>query len=526
VLGVAAAVGLALYRPWVRVPFGVDDFSEFLAFLKGNATFAGRVRAMSAYYQHHGRYNLVACLAVVSKWELFGADPRLWQLARAAQMIAIVPAAFALLRRLGRSVLASGAGAALLLLGTGASAGWTWLTTGEPLATLCLLVGGHCALAVQRTARHWVARALTIAAAAVTIVLTKEALVVLVPFVVILLAARPSAGAWTPAPGSGRRVAVALGVLCAAVALASVPVALTLLRARSGGGYISNYNATHVGAGAFARSLAVMLLPIRLDTSVAPGLRGAALMGDALYALVVIGGWTAGVRAAGRRALVALAAALWLPVALAVVYLPWLEVLDFYLLPALLGDALLLAFALDFVAERAPVLRKSAVAACALTCAAAALVAFQHARASEAKRIVDGRVVAAVAELAARTPVVVARPRDMLPPPSNQWMGKGPVLGRDAAVLFDRSLRPVTDVACEAAPDAVAHGVPVVVYSAECRRAPSPRAVAVRSYYRYLDLHRLSVATDSAQADLFLPGAPAPPPPPSDAPPRRQPAAE
>ena len=503
VLGVAVACGFAIYQPWVRTPFGIDDFSEFLPFLKGNPTFASRLRAMSAYYQHHGRYNIAACVAVIAKWELFGADPRLWQLARAAQMVAIVPATFALLRRLSRSTAASVAGAALLLVGTGASAGWTWLTTGEPLATLGILLGAYCALRIRET-RNWVPYALAIAAAAAVIVLTKEALVVLLPFVAIVLVSPPGEREWLPAPAARRRVALALGVLFVAVALASIPVALTLHRARTGG-YVSNYNTTYVGVRAFLRLLATMLLPIRLETAIAPGLRSTALMGDVLFAVVVLAGWATGLRAVGRRALGWLAAALWLPASLALVYLPWPEALNFYLLPALVGDALLLAFALDFIGERLPVVHKTAVAASVLASVAAALVAYQHARQAEAKRIVDGEVVAAIARLGTTTPVVVAQQPASLKPPPNQWMGKGPVLGRDATVLYGRALLPVTDVACAFATDLVRRGVPVVVYSAECGRVQPPRSVALRAYYRYFDVHRAAVAVDSAHAALLLP---------------------
>jgi hypothetical protein len=456
---------------------------------------------MTAYYQEHGRYNVASYAALIAKWQIWGADSRPWQLARAVQMMAIVVGTYALLRRLARSTAAACAGAGLLLVGTGSAATWGRLTTGEPMGVLCLLVCAHCAIGLGSSPR-WLLRSLTIAIAAATLILAKEALVVTIPFVALLPVLHPAKVDASAVVSWRRRVAVCVALTSVASALALLPVALTLLGARASG-FVSNYNASHLGAPAFLKLLATMLFPIRLEEAIAGGLRTTAVLGDTMYGVTLMLGWGIAVLTTGRRAVAQLAAAAWLPVAMAVLYLPWPIAMDFYLLPALVGDAVLVAFALDHVRERAALFGKAAWATYACFGLAALLIAYQRARQTEAARIVDARVAAAIGDLASRTAVVVAvRDADVIPPP-NQWMGKGPTLGRDASVLVGRELLPVTDVTCPYATALVRRGIPVFVYDADCGRLPV-RAVPYRAYYRYFDPQRRAVTLDSVRADLLV----------------------
>lgn len=502
-VGLIAALCLAavLYRPWRPEPFAIGDFSDFLPLLRHGAGFGDTLGRFVAYYAGHGRFNVLQYAALVAKWRLFHADTALWQLTRGAEMLGVVVGACALAVRLGVRPVPAMLGAGLLLCGSGASACWVWLNFGEPLSMVLLLAAALCAVRYQ-AARHWLVLALSVALCCAAVVLTKEALVVTVPFVVALAFRDERTGRWRRPSPSRRRDVVLLGLTAAAVALALVPVAATLRHAPSGG-YTSNYNASHWGLGPAIRLLVAMLLPINLTAAVPAPLRGVALLTDTLFAAIVAAGWLALARTRGRGALAPFLVAAYLPAALTAVYLPWGGTLPPYFLPALLGQALLAGFALGGIGELVPAARLGAAAALSCCLLGCAVLAHYENRYWGARREVDAEVAALVHRVAAREPMVVAQAAVRIPRPPNQWVGKGPVLRRHAIALYDGDLLPVTDVDCGLLPALRKQGIAVVTYAPDCGPVAGA-AVVVRRYFPYFDVARRRIGTDSVRADLLL----------------------
>lgn len=491
-----------LYEPWKGRPIAVGDFSEFLPFLRHGRGFADTLSRFVRYYGRNGRFNVLGYAAVIAKWELFHANTVLWHLARSAQMLAIVVGTFALLRRLSVSTISAALSVGLLLVGTGAAASWTRLTAGEPLVVLFLLCAAHCAVRFQ-AARRWLPLAVAVALCCAAVLLSKEALVVTVPFVLglALCFRRPGDWAW-PSPWR-RRDRTVVVLTCVALTLAMLPVAFALRNAAAGG-YTSNYGSSRVDLPALARLTMAMFLPIHLTSEIPNGLRGVSLVVDVLFALVTVVGWTSLFKRWGRRVVLPFLAAVSLPAALVCVYLPWPGILAVYLLPAVLGQAALVALALDGVRSALPGLWPFAVEAMVICLLGASAVGQYDARQVAAGGAVNAEVVAAVRRIAPRQPMVVAQPDSQLPKPPNQWVGRGPTLQRHVRALFDEDVHPVTDAGCSLLPALRRQRIPVIVYAPDCG-VVAGRSLTFRRYFSYIDAQHFRVARDSVRADILLP---------------------
>jgi hypothetical protein len=239
--------------------------------------------------------------------------------------------------------------------------------------------------------------------------------------------------------------------------------------------------------------------------------------GNLLLAVVLFTGLAVALRHGDRRdtwARVALAASL--PLAGALLYLPWPKFEQFYGLPFLLAPALLLAGAIDAIGKRWPRGVWIARGAVVLALAAHGLNATQGARESAARRVVNAKVAGILATSPRGDTIVVASPYRV----QQAWQGTGPTLSRYAAATHHGiARRPAVDVACTEAGRRYRFGLgnaTLVSYSDMCGTLPRTD-FTVRETYSYIDWATLSVRRDSLRADVLLPPAPQEPLPPDEA---------
>lgn len=500
-LGVVAAC--AIYVPWARTPFDIIDFSEFLPFLTGHDSFSARLGDFMTYYASQGRANIVSYLFIVWKWALFGDSEPGWQLARFVQMVCIVAGVYLLLRRLESSRLGAAAGAALFIAARTASPAWMRLTMGEPLGLMLLIAAALIATRYQETP-HWRASGLIIALLVAATLLTKEMLIAVVPFVLIL------AWTWRQSADSDNSIYsqrnryVALLTVVATIA-AGILVVAVAMRAQAGS-YASDYSRGLLSTDHFMYNLGVILLPTA--RSHADGLPVMLQIGNViLFAILCLGALATRrlplhARRWGQLALGGFA----LAVTGAAIYLPWPYFQEFYGLPFLVGPALLLALSITAIQRAHPSFRVSVAlaAACLIALAQGALSAAHDARRSIGERKLNLALVNALGANSSVDSVVVALRRL----PSQAWQGRGPTLGRYAKALYpDKPFPTISDAACRATLPMITNGpgnALLVSYSDQCGQFPvSTRSL--RYYYRYIDWPNVSVRSDSLIVSILGP---------------------
>ena len=495
----AAAWMLLLYRPWESAPFSIIDFSEFLPLLTGHATFGDRLRALVSYYASQGRFNPLPYAALALKWSAFGNNPVAWQWIRAGQMFAIFVATLAVLRELGFRWLATLCGAALLITAASVVSAWTRLTMAEPMAVCFLLGATLFALRYQRTAR-WRAGAAAIGVLLLCALLSKEMLVFAVPFLLLVAWLYRGDGEWSSFPERSRRNLVLLFWVSGVVAVVGVSTVLTLLHSRAGS-FGSNYGASGVSLFRAIRALGYFALPFSNGAMAGPE--------NLLYAAVVCAGLYASWKR-GRLRLAPWLAAASLPFVAALLYAPWPGLQDFYVLPGLVGNAILLALAVEALAEAGRPATVLAFLTCAAMLASSSRNAYSRARVEVAARRVDGEV----ARLLARVPpgyttLLAIRPELINRTPAQQWMMHGPTLSRYAAAVSGHPVPLAIEVTCGEAEALLQASRPVVIaFNGGCAFG-RPSTIGVRAGFDFWVGFRHQQAAMGADVvwPFALPGA-------------------
>lgn len=505
-LAAGLAIGLALlgcwmYRPGEPRPFDTLDFSEFIPLLRGASGLWGRTVALSAYYVHeHGRLNLLSYAALAAKWTVLGEIPVRWQWARAVEMLALGGLLYSFLRRLALGPVASVAGASIFLIGRVAGEGWTRMTMGEVLGTLCALGALHVATRWREWGRP-VISALATGAFLTLAVLAKEMLIGVVPFVLWIGVARTESGA-LGAPRFGREE-LRWGALTAALPLVTFLVALYFATHTAAQGFSSLYGTRE---GEVGRFIELILRPWFL-TGQRATLAGLLAPGNALFVLFLILGLRAAWRTPELRAPIASAAgaAAILSLSLAILYLPWPYFNLYYAIPFLLGTALLFAVAVDALMRQGGMARMGAFAGVGLIIGTTAPVTAHFARTAIAQQQVDGELVAALAQHREADEILVAR-RTFAP---LAWAGTGATLRRYAlATGAADTLPPARDISCPEAYGLMGHGLGrsvLITYGQFCGTLPGATVTVTRPF-RYVDVWWTSVtmADDSVIAQLLV----------------------
>lgn len=470
-LGAAAAWVVLLYRPWYPAPFSVLDFTEFLPLLRRHATFGARLSALLEYYASQGRFNVLQYVGLVAKWSWLGNDPVAWQVIRVCQMLAIVVGAAALLRRLGVGSTAAASGGALFLISTAGISAFTRLTMGEPLGVCFILAAALLASNYQETT-HWIAYTLAIAAAIAGTVLAKEMLVLAVPFVVLLACCYRGGGRWSVRPQNSRRNGMLVAAVCVTVAFLAVPIVYTLRHSRLGS-FGSGYGRGGVSPGRVIDGFARFALPfasIHMSTG-----RALLVPANVVYVVLIATGLGASIRRGSFQPLPWIAAAL-LPVCAALLYAPWLASEDFYALPCLIGDALLLGLAIDALAGVGRQYVPTLLILGGYAFLSASEQAYNSAQLQWAIRVVDGEIARLLALTPPQRSAALARPVGTFSRfRESQWLTRGPSLSRYAAAASGHRVPVLIELTCdEAAPLLRASNLIVVTYGSPCAFGAPP----------------------------------------------------
>jgi hypothetical protein len=505
-----AVIGLALlgvlavwlYRPWYGRPFDVIDFADFLPPLSSGGSFGERVGALVDYYgAEHGRFNLLAYVGLAAKWELFGSSPLPWQLIRAAQMLLASGATYLLLRRLAASPWGATLGASVILFSFSASHAWVRLPVPEPLGLLCVLAAVLVAVRV-RTAGRWRAAAIASGACIALAILTKEMLVGWVPIIAYLGCFLGADGRLEPirAPDSrGRWLLLSLTVGTVA---ASIPVLVTASgSARQG--YTSMFGLGGIDPLRAAEIFQRMLLP----WPVAQGNEGPVFSLPALAFLIalVVGLRTATADAEwGAHARRALVLGLALPAIGTALYLPWPTYWAPYGLPFIVGLSVLVAIAVTAAERRSPRLGLGVRLVTALGIVLTVAPPVHLVRRLAARQDVNVALARALLSRTGADSVIVA----LAVPPQSGIPGIGSALRKYALVLDSGArLPPALDAHCPQVSERLRRGLGrtvLISYGDQC--GPLPVAtLAARRAFRYFDLARLRIVTDTIQAQLLDP---------------------
>lgn len=488
-LGITIVVGMVAYRPEVAWPFDTVDFSEFLPLLEQNDSFLSRLAAVNAYYEQHGRFNVLQYAGTVARWEAFGAWSPGWQLTRMLVMLGVIACCGVLLRRLGATRLGATAGAACFLVAPAAASAWVRLTMSEAIATLVVLSLTLRALGFRDRAT-WKLDLVIQAGGAVVLLLLKEMLAPLLLLPALAALATHAGGAWRLTRPDRRffGLATAVGVACAVVA---IPIALTFGRAPRAG-YVSLLGAQWISPEAVTALWAAAVLPFRLvpERMSVPWLL-------AMVAWLTIGvvGWGPALRdpVLRNRCAFWLTMAFGWPLVGIVIYTPWPAVASFYGLPYLLGPAAFIGFGLSMLQRQAAHGTRLAMVVALAIGIVATTDAQEYAARRHASQLTAHQLIVWVADSVRVDSVfVAARQAHRL-----VMAGPGPTLARHAAATH-RPWPPTRDFPCAAGAEPGFAPRAVIWTSAECRIPRGPAQVVVR--YGFVDWARWRLGSDSVIA--------------------------
>src|SRR5262249_47857288 len=149
----------------------------------------------------------------------------------------------AFLRRLALGPIAAVAGASVFLIGRVAGEGWTRMTLGEDLGTLCVLLALHLLLG-ESARRRTMRSALTIGALFALAILAKEMLIGPLPFALWIAYARTETGA-LGAPRIDRQ-GILWGAAVAALPCVTFLTALWVATHAASQGFSTLYGTQHL----------------------------------------------------------------------------------------------------------------------------------------------------------------------------------------------------------------------------------------------------------------------------------------
>ena len=498
----ALVIGLVItflvYRPDRVLPFDFVDFSEFLPLLRRDSALE-RLDALFDYYLgQQGRANVVAYVGLALKWELFQDYSPAWQWIRFGVMWCVIILTYRVLRRIGGTPLSSIAGATVFTFSPPAVDGWTRLTMAEPMGTVLLLAATLLALAVPREPSREIRVGLGFAVLCVVMVLLKEMMAAVLLFPIALVLALPARLLGFPRLLRARTLVIAAVI---AIPLASIPVVVTMLAARSDA-YTADFGSKFRPIGDVFAQWSLGVLPFSPGTSFPPMLVGLALVS---MALVLIGGWTLRLRKSATRTddhRLMFWVAVVFPLFGAATYLPWPSYNRFYAIPFLLGGAILASGALTELEANSKRLAMGGYAAWLMFLVFAGADALnQSNRMAERQRINRDVVVRLSAERSVTDTVFLATEQQ----PPTFWQGIGPTLQRYGEALGYPMPR-VINARCEDSRRMASSGQHAVIfYNSLCPTTPAGVVLAAR--YHVMRLPSLRPIPDSIRVDIVLPSS-------------------
>src|SRR5690606_7629508 len=179
-------LALFVFTPWVPSAFPVWDYAEMLPLMRQSDGVLDAFQQLAAFTRQDGRANYLTYLQIALTWGIAADNPVGWQVQRAIFML-ILGGSFAITaHRLGATGSASALGCLLAFLTVSGTEGWLFLM-GEPLAAIFLL-WMILILQSDRLMRGTSGPVL-VALLSLGIVMSKEFLVILIPFALLIGAA-------------------------------------------------------------------------------------------------------------------------------------------------------------------------------------------------------------------------------------------------------------------------------------------------------------------------------------------------
>jgi hypothetical protein len=497
-LTVSAALGLILYKPWEPRPFDLLDFSEFLPRLIPCETYPDRLRALLTYYvQDQGRFNLLPYGFIALKWSLFGWNTSLWYSARFLQMLLILAAVFALLRRLDTSALGAAFGASLYLSTTSAMTAWTRLTMGEPLALMFMLAATGLACSYQATTR-WRATAIGIGLLIAGAVLSKEMVVALAPLPWYIGCSLKPDGKLIPLQPSPRNAWLTISIgICLVLTLA--PIAWVAAHARQEG-FALQYGQDTPSLLWMAARWFGFILPAWPGRPLAT-----VFAANVLFFVTLVHGWRIALSdrdsRQSRKRLLLLSLAL--PTIGALAYVPWPLILPFYGFPFQVAESILLAVAVTAVVQRFPRAQPLIIVICCCFLLGFSLQAYRAARQQFAREEINYQLAVGLPDFPAAASGFTGA-RVVFP---ESWRGPGPALWRySQAVTRRRVTTRMGNIHCDQLRQLESHGTRslLISYSNECGTLKRPDRSYV-GYFHYLELPTFLLRKDSLRVDVAFP---------------------
>jgi len=496
-LGMAAVWSLLLYAPWNQRYLDRADFNEFLPLLKRGGSYLESFRLVSEYYWTEGRFMPLTIAYTAAKWWAFGTEARGWQFTTHALMLANVVLTYKVARRLGASRAGGCIGSALMIVGASAVEAWCRVHLSEPEGTLFFLAAVYCAAGFRSDrsgVRAWAALPLLVCA-----ILTKETFVAVAPFVAGVGLAYEGNGSWSIPKMGSREWKWALLVIASTTA-AIMPALIARLTSLPSS-YSAQYGSLHSGTSPLGSAVQTRFFsfPNPFQQPVT----------DLAMLAVIAAGWIVGARKrkAGSGWMIGLALLLSLPLAGAIVYMPWPTWAAFYGLPFALAMAVLLALAFtNLMASDNTFLRGATVAALlpgGLTMTARA----QHQSGDiYARRNVVGATIDALSIY-----LLTNRPTQIVV--AERYRGEAQTLERYAEATHDTRIPPFHGVGCDSLPSLGKPPAQIVVMNFSYLCSDSPQMSATKIYatsitYRWLDFQKRAIDSAEYSGALFVTAAP------------------
>jgi hypothetical protein len=297
----------------------------------------------------------------------------------------------------------------------------------------------------------------------------------------------------------GRWLLVCIGI---GAVVASIPVLVTATGG-TGGGYTSMFGRGGIDPLRAAEIFQRMLLPW-------PTGQGTEVLVFSLPSLAILVALALGLRAGATdaesgahfRRMIVLGLAL--PAIGTALYLPWPTYWAPYGLPFLVGLSVLIATAVTAAERRAPKLALGVRVAAALGVVVVMAPTVQLVRRLAARQDVNVMLARALLSKTRADTVIVA----LAVPPTPGIPGIASALRKYALVLESSAdLPPAIDVHCPEIGERLRRGIRrtvLISYSDQCGRLPAS-TLTVRQAFRYFDLARMRLVSDSMQAQLLDP---------------------
>lgn len=488
-VAVLGSIAVLLFRPWEALPFPIVDFGGWLVLLSSSDSAVAGFRSLVAEHAREGRVNVLSMLYVAVNWALFGSHPLGWQLLRAAILLGIIGAAYALVRKLGAGRAPALIGAAFFVLTDSARSVWMVPQAMEHVATLLVLMATLVAASYHTPGRAWRSASL-IAAPLVLAIWVREPMVAAVPFVVLVALCHRGDG-YLATPRIDGRSVLLVSIIGGAVALLNVVPVVAVRSFERATGYASRFGVENISVSNVKNVLAALTLPVTREPFFPANVMFILAIGVAAIGIDS--------RARRYRAMILLAASL--PLCAALIYVMWPSFPGNYALPYIPATALAFSLALSTLWRGSSVRRGIAVVAAGVVVAYGVLLTINDRRAYASARFLDAEMARVVSET--RSSHLIAAVDD---PRLSGGFGRG--LSLYAGATRGKAPPQASDVDCAAGGRlAVAPppGALVVRPPGACENAPFPAPMAsVKRGTSMIDWKTLRSRLQEATADFWL----------------------